>query len=252
VIKRASRHFGFTLVELLVVIGIIAVLIAVLLPALNKARKQAQQVACLSNLRQIGTLNTLYVQRYNGVLPFVKYQNWNSGNQHWFQFLSIMAGKKTTDLSGVPTVAEVSAIIKACPAYIPEQWIDASQPTKPGYGMNIYLLMPEHQPQEAWVGGTPDDNYLTQHRPVKFTHLHRHSQRIIYGDSIDWPLYALPVPPVPGTDEYFLPASPPSTRQFIAGDPRRHGKAANYCFCDGHAEALPEKQAAHVLLWADR
>ncbi len=57
---------AFTLVELLVVIGIIAVLIAILLPALNKAREQAKQTACMSNLRQMGIAATLYVteQRY--------------------------------------------------------------------------------------------------------------------------------------------------------------------------------------------
>src|SRR5256885_14796940 len=60
---------GFTLVELLVVIGIIAVLIAVLLPALMGARRAAANVACKSNLRQIGLALRLYSTANKGVYP---------------------------------------------------------------------------------------------------------------------------------------------------------------------------------------
>lgn len=57
---------GFTLVELLIVIGIIAILIALLLPALQKARRQAKMTACMSNLRQIGTTVIMYCNDYKG------------------------------------------------------------------------------------------------------------------------------------------------------------------------------------------
>jgi prepilin-type N-terminal cleavage/methylation domain-containing protein/prepilin-type processing-associated H-X9-DG protein len=65
---RPSR-FGFTLVELLVVIGIIAVLIAILLPALNKARSQAKTVQCLSNLRQMGLGMAMYQNEWKCTIP---------------------------------------------------------------------------------------------------------------------------------------------------------------------------------------
>src|SRR5687768_10633410 len=62
--RRSPTRRAFTLVELLVVVGIIALLVALLMPALSKVRKHAFEVKCAANLRSIGQGLTMYTQQY--------------------------------------------------------------------------------------------------------------------------------------------------------------------------------------------
>ena len=68
--SRSPNRHAFTLVELLVVIGIIALLIGILLPVLGRAREAGRSVSCLSSLRQLNTTVLLYTNDFNGAIPY--------------------------------------------------------------------------------------------------------------------------------------------------------------------------------------
>jgi prepilin-type N-terminal cleavage/methylation domain-containing protein len=122
--RRAS---AFTLVELLVVIGIIAVLISILLPALNTARRQANTVKCLSNLRQVGTCFMLYARDYKGAMPLVRGEKNDGspafgpdtstsgtdvGDTYWTDWLMPYFNKNAVS-TGTPTQAQFDAARKS-------------------------------------------------------------------------------------------------------------------------------------------
>lgn len=98
---RGRTLQGFTLVELLVVIGIIALLISVLLPALNKARSAAQTTACLANLRSIGQMVAMYQAQNKGCMPPLSQWSMGTfGNNRYrgynlWSLIGIKAGMKT-------------------------------------------------------------------------------------------------------------------------------------------------------------
>ena len=119
--QRNPEAGGFTLVELLVVIGIIALLIAILLPALQKARAAAQASACLSNLKQLGDAWNIYLSEDHGVLPYYIWTAPGSvtGTTNQQQFVwteswyGLLAGLKTNvNLMVCPSAPEPSPVME--------------------------------------------------------------------------------------------------------------------------------------------
>ncbi len=99
---RTSFRRAFTLVELLVVIGIIALLVSILLPTLSRAREQANQVKCLSNLKQIGAAFVMYCGENRNVFPYPA-TNGTAYEEDWIWWQqNVVAGRPDPDVGQSP------------------------------------------------------------------------------------------------------------------------------------------------------
>ena len=225
------RRSAFTLVELLVVIGIIAILVALLLPALQAARRQAATVTCAAHLRELGNAFGMYAHESNGYFPPASFQIQTGApagmiyNIDGFDYKlnvpalwdSFIAKYVTKTKQGVSSNSNESAadakrtVIWGCPAWGGQRSVALGEFNRNfvGYGMNPYPVFTATSP--TWIAPEAAATaYEQPHSPVralirwnsggqngnflKRTRWTQPSQRMLMADSWNWRVKSRPKP----------------------------------------------------------
>ena len=137
--KRPPRRGGFTLVELLVTLGIISLLLALLLSAASRATRRARTTTCLSSLRQLGLAFYAYANDWGGAMPVVMMDNRREPKRKsWYDFISPYTGPSINP-DGTQPAAWSDHLDEPNPLWgCPE--FDLEHASGPGYAMNVFPL----------------------------------------------------------------------------------------------------------------
>lgn len=247
-----SKDRGFTLVELLVVIGIIALLISILLPSLQRARAAAQQTQCLATLRSFGQAHVLYSNEWRGwSVPAIfgsKNEFWPAPNNtidkrgYWFDNDTFRRAVNVKYWVGGDGTAGKFPTGLSCPnAYQARTMQTNDKGTSLGYsyGYNLRHINYTDTPIKTFPAANTW-NANTVYAGLKVATIRRPSDKIMIADSMTpllQPQNSDHYFKVTGFDDFRDPSGDEDTNAYIA---YRHGARrgqTNIAFWDGHVEA---------------
>jgi prepilin-type N-terminal cleavage/methylation domain-containing protein/prepilin-type processing-associated H-X9-DG protein len=244
---------GFTLIELLVVIAIIAILAAMLLPALAKAKSKGQRTVCLSNLKQWGLANTMYVDDNNQYYPWPRYQvpgTVQQDNPYWTDVINYY----NNPIYGSVNTQSPDVWFNCLPPYVngkpligwavnPEGFWQLSSiftcPTALAQGINSSDVNVNHgnmvavtRPLFEYGMNSKSLNNEPNAKALRVPMIAHSSAFVLFSDvrfrSDDLPFNPLTSPPSGNQIDLASPES--YTTRFSA----RHGQGGNITFSDGH------------------
>lgn len=240
--KSSRNAAAFTLVELLVVIGIIALLISVLLPTLGRAREAANKVQCASNMRQYGVAIYQYAIANNSHYPFFSDNvTINLPETHWWNTLApYLKYKQQLDTDYYKSLyggIEIQAKIRKCPSD-PDNV--AIGPNYGGYRMGAARPFGPIIYGKNSINDTSRGVKLNQVRKPSewFLMLETHSPYFMMYPPNNWTFNA------DGDGDgkldvfaYWLGWNP-----YNGGAPKVHRGSSNALFCDGHVALIPFRE----------